>query len=269
MSSPTLPPRRVEAQYLLDVAAILPGRYLTGASATAGPTPTVVLLSEDTPPTYPFVTDNRPKSRRKPPSPTITSYRIHHWSDEWLVEVDIVPKSRPVHYYHAEPFGTDSWLLHGYAPAIYGPDGQFLTDFPIDGEALHLQTTPDGTRAWVGYTADHNRPAGSLADAGLLCFNRDGSHTFAFNTIIDHAPHFLPYMLHCDALNVADDRMVWVFHTDGRPPTLVLLVERHLESVWRLSAIPACRTFAIHRRRLLCGGGYAVPLHLSLVSLDD
>lgn len=122
---------------------------------------------------------------------------------------------------------------------IYVSGTGVVRTFDLHPGFNHVEATPGGT-VWIGYdddTVEHFGMGNEIAtppwDSGLVALNPVGEILFDFDRlgVGPNAP--LPFS-DCYALNVVDDREVWVYY--WRQFSLLRLVDHQIQ--WRWDTIP-------------------------------
>ncbi|WP_157633601.1 hypothetical protein [Burkholderia ubonensis] len=190
-------------------------------------------------------------------------YRVFAWKDGQAL-LDLVIDNEPFNIHEVQPVGDD--LLLVCVRSVYrGPD-----DFDLNGRLYRRDGVPcgeillgDGIQTvqvtgageiWTSYFDEGvfgnygwSAPVGA---AGLIAWNRQGDQTYAFSP-----PDGLGPIYDCYALNVQNDRDVWLYYYDEF--ALVHLRDRQTVASWGMPA-GGCHAFAVMADPMQQGGYVAL-----------
>jgi hypothetical protein len=156
---------------------------------------------------------------------------------------------------------------------IYDRNGRLISSILLGYGIADLQATPDMQTIWVSYLDEGVLRDAELGREGLVAFSQNGEpvHRFATSLRNDN-PLKIPDIFDCYALNVSDDRTVFLYYYTDFP--LVKVTDGIPTDIWRDLQSKRGRerqgshAFAVSSERALFSGGYNVDDRLHLYHLN-
>jgi hypothetical protein len=172
-------------------------------------------------------------------------------------------------YHDVQPLGGEQWLLlRGRVDGeddcnahVFDSSGKHLRSFYAGDGIQDMQVTANG-QVWVSYFDEGVFSGKSLSESGLVCLDAHGECSFRYPGADGGAP---PGITDCYALNVASDRVVWLYYYTDFP--LVRLVDGKVDGVWLNVPVEGSSAFAVRGDKVLFAGGYGQKDELFLVQL--
>jgi hypothetical protein len=147
--------------------------------------------------------------------------------------------------------------------SIYSADGSLLHSFHA-GDAIHDVQVDKVGAIWVSFFDEGVFSSEEPAQAGLVCFNKEGQMLLKYNDLVECTGALS--IADCYAMNVCSQEEVWLCPYTEFP--LVQLVEQQIKQVWLDVPVRGSQAFAISSGRALFAGGYENWKKLFLVTLD-
>jgi hypothetical protein len=180
--------------------------------------------------------------------------------DQWQVRLSLLSADEGFDFVQPMPGGnfllvdsriSKSGIHNAY---IFDKEAREVKSFAAGDGIEHVQTTSNG-EIWIGFF-DEGVFGKSLGAAGLVCLNSNGEVLFRYADQIAE-PHGMPWIDDCYALNVVDQKEVWLCYYDDFP--VVALYEKNLKKAWLDFPLRATSAFAVSGDKLLMISAYANP----------
>lgn len=251
--------------HICDYADVIGDQHLI--TATVGQDLSPVLLALKQPPDY-RVTKSSGASFSKRQARKPNNFSVHYFVDEDWHTVELEATSNNFHC--VQPLGNDKWLLvRGRASGpkdknacVYDMQGQRLWSFHAGDGIEDVQATEAET-IWVSYFDEGVYSGNDLGSAGLIRFSERGEVLFRYDSL--YAPHNVPVIDDCYALNVCSSKETWLYYYSDF--SLVKLVDGKVEKSLHKMPVSGAHAFAVGSERVLFSGSYNKRKSLFLMDL--